>query len=344
MRELIDQISNWYARGERVALATVVSTWGSSPRPVGSLMAVASSGQIAGSVSGGCVEAVVAEKALAILAGASPELLQFGVSDETAWGVSLACGGSIEVFVAGLNKIDFDRLTPLIEQNIPFIFATVLTGPGESPGKIFLVDEDGIVEQSHELEPVTDWIASQANELLTDRTPRRVTLENSPGIELFINLYQPPDRLVIIGGVHIAIALAKLAKELGYETIIVDPRRLFASEERFPGVDRLIQSWPQEALAEVGLTASTAVAVLTHDPKIDDPAIIAALQSPAYYIGVLGSRRTHAARVERLRAAGVAEEAITTLHAPIGLDLGGQSPEEVALSILAEIVASRRKA
>ena len=343
MRELFELISAWYALGERVALATVVSTWGSSPRPVGSLMAVNSSGQIAGSVSGGCVEAAVVEKALTILDGAPPELLHFGVSDEKAWGVGLACGGSIEVFVTRLKQSDFESIPPVIGKRKPLLFATVLSDPRGSVGEIFIADESGMVGESHALSPIADWMTSQVDQLFSNPTPRRVVVEDRPAFELFINPLQPPDRLVIVGGVHIAIALARLARLIGYETIVIDPRRMFAAEERFPDVDRLIQAWPQEAFTDLELTPSTAVAILTHDPKIDDPAVIAALASPAFYIGVLGSRKTHAARIQRLGRAGVTEPALARLHAPIGLDLGAQSPKEIALSILAEIVATRRK-
>ncbi len=175
--------------------------------------------------------------------------------------------------------------------------------------------------------------------LLPVKQPNRLNVADDP-LEWFLNPIALAPRLVIIGGVHISIALVAFAKPLGFETIIVDPRRLFASSERFPNVDRLIQRWPEEALQEVGLHASTAVAVLTHDPKIDDPAVITALASPAFYIGVLGSRKTHAKRLHRLREAGVDEQALDRLHAPIGLDIAAQTPEEIALSIMAEIIAS----
>jgi xanthine dehydrogenase accessory factor len=306
-------------------------------------MAISSSGKIAGSVSGGCVESAVVEKALSILNGSSPELLHFGVSDEIAWEVGLACGGTIEVFITPLEMTDFKRMKSVIDRKQPLLYAIVLSGPPDTAGKTVIFDGGAAAPDVPALEAGMDQFKVGLKDALTQQIPQRIRTEGESGLEIFINSVQPPERLVIVGGVHIAIALAGLARQLGFETVVVDPRRLFSSRDRFPGVDRLIQDWPQEALSELDLTPSTAVAVLTHDPKIDDPAVMAALDSPAFYVGVLGSRKTHSARVERLRQAGVDDEALGRLHAPIGLDLGAKSPEEIALSILAEIVATRRR-
>jgi xanthine dehydrogenase accessory factor len=343
MRDLLQPITDWFENGERVALATVVSTWGSSPRPAGSIMAVSSSGKIAGSVSGGCVESAVVERALAVLGGGSPELMHFGVSDETAWEVGLACGGTIEVFISPLGSTDFEHMKSIINRRQPLLYAIILSGSPDILGKTVIFDGAEVTPDEWGLLAGADRLPDRIRSALTQHMPQRITIEGEPDLELFINTVLPPERLLIVGGVHIAIALASLAQRLDYETVVVDPRRLFASPDRFPGVDQLIQAWPQEALSQLEITSSTAVAVLTHDPKIDDPAVIAALNSPAFYVGVLGSRKTHAARLERLRKAGVEEEALARIHAPIGLDLGAKSPEEMALSILAEIVASRRK-
>lgn len=337
MREILEQLGAWLEAGEQVAFATVVSTWGSSPRPVGSTMAISSAGGITGSVSGGCVEGAVVEVAREVLGGAPPRMLHFGVSDDMAWGVGLACGGSIEVFIAPLSRENFQSLLSGAHSERTFVVATLIAGPGLELGRTLAwIDDPPLEIRSH---------LAQAKQTLPLSHPIRFNLgeQDLAGREWFINPIPPAPRLIIVGGVHIAIALVAYAKPLGFETIIIDPRRLFASRERFPHVDRLIQRWPDEAMQEVGLNSSTAVAVLTHDPKIDDPAVITALASTAFYIGALGSRKTHAKRLERLRKAGVSEQALARLHAPIGLDIAAQTPEEIALSIMAEIVASRSR-
>jgi xanthine dehydrogenase accessory factor len=343
MRDLVREISEWFASGESVALATVVSTWGSSPRPMGSMMAISSGHKIAGSVSGGCVEGAVVETALEVLGGAPARLLKFGVADETAWDVGLACGGSIEVFVAPLPEATFEQLRSLEAARQPYLAASVTGGPARYVGQMLTARTGEILPAGGEVGLIADWLEPRLSDLLARDKPLHTVAPGEAEYELFIDIFKPPERLVIVGGVHIAIALARLARLIGYETIVIDPRRMFAAEERFPDVDRLIQAWPQEAFPDLELTPSTAVAILTHDPKIDDPAVIAALASPAFYIGVLGSRKTHAARIQRLERSGVTKPALARLHAPIGLDLGAQSPEEIALSILAEIVATRRK-
>ena len=335
MREIVNQIAEWFDLDLQVALATVVSTWGSSPPPVGSTMAVSSRSGIAGSVSGGCVEGAVVEAALEVLQGAPARMLHFGVADETAWGVGLACGGSIEVFVTQLAEDIFHDLRSSIQSDKTPILATLTAGPDEEIGRTQLwVDE---------IPGEVRTILRQDEILLPLDRPARIRAGCMSQQEWFLNPITPAPRLIIIGGVHISVALVAFAKAIGYETILIDPRRLFASSERFPNVDRLIQRWPEEALQEVGLHASTAVAVLTHDPKIDDPAVITALSSPAFYIGVLGSRKTHAKRLERLRAAGIDEKTLDRLHAPIGVDIAAQTPEEIALSIMAEIIAKRNR-
>lgn len=341
MQDILKQIRTWTSRGDSVALATVVSTWGSSPRAAGAYMAVRADGTMAGSVSGGCVEGAVVQQALDILEGAPPKLLQFGVADETAWEVGLACGGSIEVFV---QRFEPSLLEPLLrgdENRSAQIMVTVVNGPETVLGGVEIFDTEGRVTSNWPGgtgADLDDWIAAT----LARKTPTRKQLEiDGEAIEIFLNPLLPPPTIIIIGGVHISIALAKLAESLGYHTIVIDPRKRFASKERFPKVGQLIQSWPEEGLEAVGIDSSTAIAVLTHDPKIDDPAIKLALRSPAFYIGALGSRTTHAKRVERLRQDGISDESLARLQAPIGLDIGARTPEEIALSILGEITAVR---
>jgi xanthine dehydrogenase accessory factor len=337
MRDVIDAIDAWRAAGDDVALATVVETWGSAPRGVGAKMAVSASGKIAGSVSGGCVEGAVVEAAREVLASRKPRLLHFGVSDADAWSVGLSCGGRIEVFVAPLASAVYEPLREALAAERPVAAATVVGGPGLLLGRSLLVDAGGA--RSGSLEDALDAdAATAAREALASARSRRVSLGE---VQLLVEAFPGPPTLVMVGGVHIAVGLAALAKTMGYRTVVVDPRKTFGSPERFPHVDRLLNDWPDEALRQLGLDAASAVAVLTHDPKLDDPALRLALASPAFYVGALGSRATQERRRKRLLEAGLAEERLDRLHAPIGLDLGGRSPEEIALAVMAQVVAAR---
>jgi xanthine dehydrogenase accessory factor len=331
MRDVLTDIEGWKAEGAPVALATVVETWGSAPRPAGAKMAVTADGRIAGSVSGGCVEGAVVEAAGQVLASGAPRLLKFGVADDTAWSVGLACGGAIEVFVEPLTEAIHLPVADALRAERPVAIATVLNG--SRTGQKLAVFADGA-----SLGSIDDQALGAARAALAEGRSRR--LPHGDG-ELFVDVLLPSPRLIVVGGVHIAIALVRLARELGYRTVLVDPRESFASAKRFPNVDEIVSAWPDEALARLDLNAGTAVAVLAHDPKLDDPAIRAALASPAFYVGALGSTRTQEKRRARLLAAGVSEAALARLHAPIGLDLGGRSPEEIALAVLAQIVAAR---
>ncbi len=329
MRDILDEVERWRQSGERVAIATVIQTWGSAPRPAGSAMALTAGGKIAGSVSGGCVEAAVVESGLRCLSTGRPERLHFGASDETAWSVGLACGGTIEVFVEPVRGETFDTVRTAIRDGQPAAVATVIGGAEATFGRRLVVSDDGTVTGSLG-EGLDTAVAKQARESLAAG-------------EIFIDVLQPPLRLIVVGGVHIAIPLVAIAKALGYHTIVVDPREAFGNSKRFPDVDRIMSAWPDRALDEIGIDASTAVAVLTHDPKLDDPALAAALRSKAFYVGALGSRRTQEKRRQRLLEAGLDEGALSRLHAPIGLPIGGRSPGEIALSIMAQIVATRNK-
>jgi len=342
MRDILDEVERWRQSGERVAIATVIQTWGSAPRPAGSAMALTAGGKIAGSVSGGCVEAAVVESGLRCLSTGRPERLRFGVTDETAWSVGLACGGTIEVFVEPVRGETFDTVRTAIRDGQPAAVATVIGGAEATFGRRLVVSDDGTVTGSLG-EGLDTAVAGQAREALAAGAPKRLEPTPEREAEIFIDVLQPPPRLIVVGGVHIAIPLVAIAKTLGYRTIVVDPREAFGSAERFPDVDRLVSGWPDRALGEIGIDASTAVAVLTHDPKLDDPALAAALRSKAFYVGALGSRRTQEKRRQRLLEAGLDEGALSRLHAPIGLPIGGRSPGEIALSIMAQIVATRNK-
>ena len=342
MRDILDEVERWRESGERIAIATVIQTWGSAPRPAGSAMAVTASGKMTGSVSGGCVEGAVVESALHCISTGRPQRLRFGVSDETAWSVGLACGGTIEVFVEPLRDEDFDAARAAIHGGGASAVVTVVAGSEGVLGRRLLVSDDGAVAGSLG-EGLDDAIVAQAREAIAAGAPRRLEPSAERPAEIFIDVLLPPPRLIVVGGVHIAIPLVAIAKTLGYRAVVVDPREAFGSAERFPGVDRIVSAWPDRALEEIGIDASTAVAVLTHDPKLDDPALAAALRSPAFYVGALGSRRTQEKRRQRLLEAGLDEQTLARLHAPIGLPIGGRSPGEIALSILAQIVAARNR-
>ncbi len=345
MRDVLPDIDRWRAQGNPVALATVIQTWGSAPREVGAKMAMTAAGEIAGSVSGGCVEGATFEAGSEVLASGRPRLLHFGVADDTAWEVGLACGGTIEVFVEPLKDEWFAALRESLLAERPAASATVVTGPDALLGHKLLLAGDG--QTLGEIGGGADEqaVAAIRAALASGHSGRvPLTLAGGQPAEMFVEVNLPSPTLIMVGGVHIAIALASLGKALGYRTVVVDPRKSFGSETRFPHVDQLIQAWPDEALAQVGLNRSTAVAMLTHDPKLDDPGLRVALPSPAFYVGALGSKKTQARRRERLLADGLTEAQLGRLHGPIGLDLGARTPEEVALSVMAEIVAARNGA
>jgi xanthine dehydrogenase accessory factor len=286
------------------------------------------------------VEGAVFEAGVEVLKSNRPQLLHFGVADETAWEVGLACGGSIDIFVKPLDTEFFDALRSILEAEHAAVVATVVRGPDELLGCEMLIRENGNVTGSLNVD-LDQQVIGLARDALAGGESHRVTLNED--IEVFLNVILPPPTLIAVGGVHITIALAALAKTLGYRTIVVDPRSAFGNEQRFPHVDRLVQLWPQEAFQQIPITHSTAIAMLTHDPKLDDPALKIALPSPAFYIGALGSRTTQAKRRQRLLEDGLTEAHLNRLHGPIGLEIGAGTPEEIAMSIMAEIVAARNR-
>jgi xanthine dehydrogenase accessory factor len=341
MRDVLADIDRWREAGESIAIATVVQTWGSAPRAAGARMAVTGGGEIAGSVSGGCVENAVIEAARETIESGRPQLLHFGVADETAWQVGLACGGTIEVFVERLEPSLYEILRAEILEQRPAAVATVVRGPEALLGRRLTVLSDGTVRGAIG-EGLDQFAADAARAALSAAgSSRRLAAGSGDAIDLFVEVLRPPIRLVIVGAVHIAVALVALARTLGLRTVVVDPREAFANRQRFPDADRLVTLWPDQALAQLPVDADSAVVVLTHDPKLDDPALVTALSGPAFYVGALGSKRTQEKRRARLQAAGVPEDQLARLRAPIGLDLGGRSPEEIALSVIAEIVAVR---
>jgi len=331
MREYLETISKWLARGERVAVATVVRTMGSSPQQVGAKMFVSSGGSMVGSVSGGCIEGAVFGACQEAMQTGQARLLHFGVADELAWSVGLACGGTIDVFVEPLGE--------LIHAERPLATATVTRGPS-AIGARLVIEADGSCRGSLGDAALDAAVREIAGELLAHGLSREVELSGR-GVSVFIESFGPPPRLVMVGGVHIAVALTQMARVLGFHTVVVDMRQSFVNQERLRLADELILAWPDEAL-EGRLDRRSYVVVLTHDPKIDDPALRVALRSPASYIGALGSATTHARRLERLRAEGFSDADLARIHGPIGLPIGARTPEEIAVSILAEIIQVQR--
>ncbi len=340
MREVIADIDHWLLNDQKIALATVVQTWGSSPRRIGAKMALTANGEICGSVSGGCVEGAVYETGLAVIKTGQPQLLHFGVSNETAWDVGLACGGMIDVFVQKIDREWYAALRPIIASDRSSVIATVISGPIDLLARSIIVTDDGstIGMLSAEIDRA---VMAAALHALRNGQSQRCTIDQPEPIEFFLDVIAPAPEVIAVGGVHIAIALTQLAKVMGYRTTVIDPRGVFGTEARFPHIDRLIHAWPDEALKQINLSSLSAVVMLTHDPKLDDPALKIVLPSEAFYIGALGSRTTQEQRRQRLLADGISEADLAKLHGPVGIDLGGQTPEEIALAVMAQIVATR---
>ncbi len=311
-------------------MATVVAVKKSAPRAPGAKMAVSSSGAVSGGVSGGCVEGAVVEIAEQVMGGAGPQLVHFGIPDSDAWDVGLPCGGEIDVWVQEYAPSKFDEIARSGGRA-----AEVTLLEGARPGAKLVIDADGGRSGSLGAPELDDEAARAAGELLwTDTSERRGPL--------FIDVTAPAPRLILFGAVDIAAHLCTLARDAGWRPFVVDPRARFATPERFPDAVEVVAAWPDEAFARLGgIDPATSIVVLTHDPKLDDAALTIALRSPARFVGAMGSRRAQEARWERLLAAGLGEEELERLSAPVGLDLGAIAREETALSILAEVVAAR---
>lgn len=308
----------WHRAKKGALLATVVETWGSAPRPVGSQLAIRGDGHMEGSVSGGCVEGAVILEAIEALDDGKARLLSFGVSDDDAFAVGLACGGTIRVLVEPVGAaMPVDVLENLVDHRSarrPVAYVADIDGPARriaTPPEFadrFRMDKSGVEDDGRS----------------------------------FVAIHNPPLRMIVVGGVHIAQHLLPMARACGYDTVLVDPRPAFASPERF-GETKIITDWPDIALATLAPDSRTAVVTLTHDPKLDDPAIKAALSSDVFYIGCLGSKRTHGKRIERLAEDGASADQIARIHGPVGLDIGGRSPAEIAVSIMAEVTQRLRQ-
>ena len=313
-----EQALRWFEAGQGAALATVIETWGSAPRRAGAQLVVSGSGEMQGSVSGGCVEGAVVVEAMEAIDAGGMRVLEYGVSDGDAFAVGLACGGTIRILVEpiGAGGMPIEMLRDLVAAR------------AARRGVAYEVALDGsaraLVETGH------------ADRFRMDRSG---VSEEGAG---FIGIHNPPLRLAIVGGVHIAQALVGMARTAGFDPVVIDPREAFGSTARFPQT-QVINEWPDEALSAVQVDARTAVVLLTHDPKLDDPALEIALRSEAFYIGALGSKRTHASRVARLEQAGFDAGQIARINGPVGLNIGASGPAEIAVSILAQMIQSLRQ-
>lgn len=312
-----EQALDWHRAGVGAVLATVIETWGSAPRRVGSQLVISGDGQIEGSVSGGCVEGAVIMEALEALEETTARELEFGVSDDDAFAVGLACGGTIRVLLEPIGSVLSAE-----------VLAELVAARSARRPVAYVVDLD-TGERRLDLSGHEDRF----------RMDRSGFEENS---RTFVAIHNPPLRLVVVGAVHITQALLPMARIAGYDPLVIDPREAFASSDRFPG-ETLVHDWPDEAVEAHGLDSRTALVLLTHDPKLDDPALHAALRSDCFYIGALGSKRTHAKREARLTEAGFTADEIARIHGPIGLDIGASGPPEIAVSILSEMTQVLRK-
>ncbi|MEO1448251.1 MAG: XdhC family protein [Bacteroidota bacterium] len=334
MKDLLPTWQSWLEKGEPFALATVIKTWGSGPRPVGSQMLMSADMEMAGSVSGGCVEGAVLRASQEVLASGTSQMLKYGVTDDEAWSVGLSCGGKIEVF---LEKVEpemgiWQDMVGRLEKEESFVrILPIQTGPSNSA----LLAPDGLT--------IGAEISTEVKEAaLKAYQERHIRQEVADEVPYLLHVVPRRSQLLIVGAAHITVDLVHLAKFYGFETTVIDPRGIFAEKTQFlTQPDQLHIAYPEEVLDQYPMDPYTYAVILSHDPKIDDNALHVLLKEPVAYIGALGSKRTHAKRVARLTEAGFSEDEIARIHAPIGLNIGAKSPREIALSIMAELVATQ---
>jgi xanthine dehydrogenase accessory factor len=333
-------MQEWFDDGKAVALATVVEIYGSAPRGLGAKMAVNQDSLMAGSVSGGCVEGAVVAEALKVLRSGTPKLLHYGVTQDQAISVGLACGGTIEVWVEKLSRDNFERIQKDLQADQLAVVVSVLTG--DQRGERIYVYPDGRI-----VGLLSDFkVGQEVKGMLTEvfqqqKSVRKQLLIENEIVEVFFDVLAPSPKLVVVGAVHIAIPLVHYARILGFHTTVIDPRKAFGNTERFPHVDRLVREWPEEFLQSFPWDQGTYLVVVSHDDKLDVPALAIGCQNEARYIGALGSKKTFAKHVRELKEAGITDEQITRIHSPIGVDIAARGPEEIALAIITEMVAVR---
>ena len=345
MQDLLDDFERLAASGEPVGRAVVLSVWGSAPRRPGASLLANASGELAGSVSGGCVESAAAQAIAAAIEAGVSSVVDYGVSDDAAWEVGLSCGGELRVLVEPRVR---PELVSSVRRDAATVAATIISGV--APIGATWIDDSWLPSSANG--PVQDVVLTATDEVARVAQIRlragesgieTITAADGTALEVFFEVHPGQPQLVVFGGVHVAEVLVPMAQHLGFRTVVADGRAAFLTRDRFPTADELILGWPEEVFQRVSLTSSTYVCVLTHDPKFDDPAVSIALQSDAAYVGVIGSKRTQRERRQRLEKAGVDTALLDQLRGPIGLDLGGREPGEIALAILAEITQVRRK-
>lgn len=342
LRELLPTLRAWQAEGAGIGRATLVRAFHSAPRSPGAVLIATDDGRLDGSVSGGCVEGAVADEVRRARRDGRSRVIRYGISDEVAWDVGLACGGIIDVLaepevrpeaIAAAEARRAALITPLPADAPGEAPVPATTGAGEAPGQALVV---------HDASDAPDAMRGPVTSALDDGTS--TVVRDDAGRQWFVEAFPAPPRLVVVGAVHTAMPLLRFARELGFRTVLVDRRATFASEDRTSDADEVHVAWPDDAFAAIDLGRGDSVAILSHDAKLDEPAIVGAMRAGCRYVGAIGSRRTQADRRERLLAAGLTDADLERLHGPIGLDLGGRAPAEVALAVLAEIVAQRHGA
>jgi xanthine dehydrogenase accessory factor len=356
MRDVLDDLDRWWRADEPVAMATVVSTWQSAPRPPGAAMLVGADGTAVGSLSGGCVESTVYDIAQDVLATGTPVLQRYGVGDDDAFAVGLTCGGTIDVFVERIDRAGFPQLGEVAAsvrcgEPVAVVVCVAANGPDPlaRPGRRLVVWPDRTAGSLGSVR-LDDTVAADARTLLADG--RTGTLRyghdgtcGGDDLTLFVSVTVVPPRMIVFGATDFAAATARIGVFLGRRVTVCDARPVFATERRFPEAAEVVVDWPHRYLraeADAGrVDERTVVCVLTHDPKFDVPVLEVALRLPLAYVGAMGSRRTHTDRLARLRESGLTEGELSRLASPLGLDLGGRTPEETAVSIAAEIIAER---
>ena len=343
MRELLDPLLVWWTAGDAVALATVVSTSRSAPRDPGAAMAVNASGEVVGSVSGGCVEGAVVEVAHQVLADGVPQLVTYGISDDEAFAVGLTCGGILDVFVERLQLPTFDGLAATVRDEQPVALATVLQGSLAGAKVVVRPDtvEGTTGSEGMDVAVVADSRGMLAQGATGLRHYGPAGERRLDDVAVFVQSLTPRPRMLVFGAIDFAAAVAQVGAFLGYRVTVCDARAVFATPARFPEADEVVVEWPHRYLARTPVDARTVICVLTHDPKFDVPLLEVALRTDAAYVGAMGSRRTHDERLARLREVGLSDKELARLSSPIGLDLGARTPEETAVSIAAEIIGSR---
>jgi xanthine dehydrogenase accessory factor len=349
VRDILDPITKWWDANETFGLATVVQTFSSAPREPGAAMAVSATGEVVGSVSGGCVEGAVYELATEVTASGQPVLRRSGISDNDAFAVGLTCGGIIDIFVEPASRERFavlGEVAAAVRTGTPVAVATIIEGPGEIGSRRVIWEGDrsaGTLGAGDRLDEAVD---DDARGMLAQGLTgvRRYGPEGErrrDELAIFVQSFAPAPLMLVFGAIDFAAAVAKAGKFLGYHVTVCDARPVFATASRFPDADEVITDWPHRYLSGISTDDRTVICVLTHDPKFDVPLLEVALRRPAAYIGAMGSRRTHEDRLARLREVGLSEAELSRLRSPIGLDLGARTPEETAVAIAAELIQLR---